>query len=184
MSKIHNIMFYRPSASDVFFFDNNVWMYLFCPIGNYHREKQHIYSTFFRSVRRAKSRIWTNSLVLSEFCNAWLRLEFENWKKDPENIWKISYKKDFVQSDDYRETVFAIKNIIPHLLKNTERASDDFNSIDCNLVFSDFGHCDFNDSYYLTLAQANKWKIVTDDADFFNHDRFDVEIITANNKTY
>jgi len=184
MSKIHNISSYQPTASDVFFFDNNVWMYLFCPIANYQKEKQQKYSSFFKSICSVKSCIWINALVLSEFCNAWLRLEFDHWKKKSENIGKNNYKRDFVQSGDYQDTVLAIKSVIPSILKNTERSSDNFNSIDCNHVFSEFGNSDFNDSYYLTLAHTNKWKIVTDDTDFLKSNLFDVEIITANNKNF
>jgi predicted nucleic acid-binding protein len=182
MSEIHNIESYRPSSNDVLFFDNNIWMYLYCPIGNYQKEKQQKYSTFFKYVCSAKSCIWINSLVLSEFCNAWLKIEFDNWKKKPENIGKSNYKKDFVQSVAYKEVVQEIKLTIPNLLKNTEKCSDNFNFIDFNLVLASFENCDFNDSYYLTLAHTNKWKIVTDDADFFNNSTLNVEIITANYK--
>lgn len=80
MIKIHDIKTYAPFSSDVFFFDNNVWMFLFCPIANYEKQKQKIYSNFFNKVNTAKSCIWINSLVLSEFCNAWLRIVYNKWK--------------------------------------------------------------------------------------------------------
>jgi len=42
-------------------------------------------------------------------------------------------------------------------------------------------HIDFNDSYYLELANLSKWKIVTDDTDFVSYKDHDVEIITMMN---
>jgi len=182
MSKIHDIKTYYPTSEDTFFFDNNVWMYLFCPIGNFQQEKQRLYTSFFNRICTANACIWINSLVLSEFCNAWLRIEYNNWKKKPENNFRNNYKKDFVPSETYKEVIKEIKSTLPQLLKKTERCSDNFNAIDLNAIYSELENCDFNDSYYLELARMNHWKIVTDDADFFKNNQLHVEIITANHK--
>lgn len=182
MSKVHDIRTYRPSNTDVLFFDNNVWMFLFCPIGNYEKDKQRKYSDFFSLVYSAKACIWINSLVLSEFCNAWLRLEFKNWLKKPENIIKKDYKSDFVPTKAYKEVVEEIKKIVPTILKKTERCTDNFNAINLDSIYAELENCDFNDSYYLELARMNNWKIVTDDSDFFSNNKLKVEIITANIK--
>jgi Zn-finger protein len=80
MIKIQDISTYIPKATDIFFFDNNVWMFLFCPIANAKKEQQKKYSQFYKEVNSVSACIWINSLVLSEFCNAWLRIEFKNWK--------------------------------------------------------------------------------------------------------
>jgi len=120
--------------------------------------------------------------VLSEFCNAWLRIEFNEWKKKPENISKTDYKKDFVPSSAYKDVISEIRIVLPDLLKKTERASDNFNAIDLDSVYAELENCDFNDSYYLELASMNNWKIITDDADLFKNNKLNVEIITANLK--
>lgn len=182
MIKIHDITTYQPSSTDVFFFDNNVWMYLFCPIVNYERSKQKMYASFFSEVNSANSCIWINSLVLSEFCNAWLRIEFNNWKKKPENSSRFDYKKDFVGSQAYKDSIKEIKQTLQTILKKAERATDDFNAINLDHIFIELENCDFNDSYYLELASRKKWKIVTDDADLFKNNKLNVEIITANIK--
>ncbi len=182
MSKIHDINIYNPSPFDVFFFDNNIWMYLYCPIANYEKDKQRKYAAFLNQVRQKRSCIWVNSLVLSEFCNAWLRLEFNNWKKRPENLRSCDYKKNFVQSESYNEIIQDIRLTLPLILKIAERGSDNFNAINLDAVYSELDNCDFNDSYYLELAYMNNWKIVTDDADFFKNNKLNVDIITANIK--
>jgi hypothetical protein len=180
MIKIYNISDYQPKSGDVFFFDNNIWMYLFCPIANSEKEKQRKYSAFYNQVITVKACIWINSLVVSEFCNAWLRYEYENWKKKPENYQYDNYKKDFIPSQAYKQVTEDIKQTLPSLLKTTERTTDSFNNINIDKVINQLIHCDFNDSYYLELARMNKWKLVSDDADLMKNNQICVEIITAN----
>lgn len=180
MSKVHNIVNYNPSSVDVFFFDNNIWMFLFCPIANAQKSKQQKYSEFFKKVNSAKACIWINSLVLSEFCNAWLQIEYKRWLKLPANVYNHNYKKDFVPSTTYKTVILEIKETLSLILNQTERASDNFNAVDLERIFAELDICDFNDSYYLELARLNKWKIVTDDADLFKNNNIQVDIITAN----
>lgn len=180
MIKIYDINSYKAKSTEIFFFDTNIWMFLFCPIGDYNKQKQKTYSLFFNTLNTINATIWINSLVLSEFCNAWLRIEFNQWKKKHENITKTDYKKDFVPSDAYKDIIAEIKIVLPELLKKTERANDNFQSINLDSVYAELENCDFNDSYYLELAYQNKWKIVTDDGDLFKNNKLNVEIITAN----
>ncbi len=180
MTKIYDINNYQPKASEVFFFDANVWMFLFGPIGDFKKQKQKSYSTFFDAIVTSNATIWINSLVLSEFCNAWLRIEFEEWKKKPENTSKKNYKRDFVPSLAYKNIIVEIKTILPVLLKKAERANDNFQNINLDSVYAELENCDFNDSYYLELAHQNNWKIVSDDADLFKNNKLNIEIITAN----
>ena len=98
----------------------------------------------------------------------------------PKNAGKSDYKRDFVGTGDYQLTIEEIRKTLSKLMKNVEKCSDNFNSIDLDEVLNELENCDFNDSYYLKLAQANRWKIVTDDADFFKNNKSNVEIITAN----
>lgn len=182
MSNVIDIASYETKSDDVLFFDNNVWMFLFCPILKFEKNKQRKYSNLFQSVQSVKACIWINSLVLSEFCNAWLRIEYNKWRRRPENGIDNDYKRNFVQSSKYLETIEEIKEIIPEILKYSERGSDNFSSINMDSVYSELNNCDFNDSYYLELASQNRWKIVTDDADLFKNNQLNIEIITANIK--
>lgn len=182
MSNVIDISSYRIKSDDVLFFDNNVWMFLFCPILKYEKNKQRKYSNFFQSTQTVKACIWINSLVLSEFCNAWLRIEYNKWKRKPENAVDNGYKRHFITSAKYLETIDEIREIIPEILKYSEKGSDNFSSINLNSVYKELGNCDFNDSYYLELASQNNWKIVTDDADLFKNNQLNIEILTANIK--
>jgi ABC-type spermidine/putrescine transport system permease subunit I len=81
-ARVIEISNYTPKSLDIFFFDNSVWMYLFCPLGNYNRTKQKYYSSLLKSIKTSNSTIFICSLVLSEFSNRYLRMDFERWKEE------------------------------------------------------------------------------------------------------
>ncbi len=96
MPVVQNISEYQPSFNENLFFDNNVWVYLFCPFANFQKAKQRDYSVFLKSAQQKKCAIYINSIILSEFCNYWLQTEFKNWLK--KNPGKTDYKKDWLYS--------------------------------------------------------------------------------------
>jgi hypothetical protein len=179
-AKIVDITKYSPKSSDIFFFDNNVWMYLFCPLANYNKFRQKHYSSFLQSVNTSKSTIFISSLILSEFSNRYLRMDFEQWK-DTQNKYDADFKADYVGTTRYKDTVIEIKRNVNQIMKFCEKSSDNFNAVGLEHIFNHFVNIDFNDSYYLELAKLSKWKIVTDDSDFVNYTKHDVEVITLMN---
>ncbi len=164
-------------ASDDFFFDNNVWFHLYCPIGSTNKIKQEKYGKILESIRLLKRPIFINSLVLSEFANAWLRLEFKLWSKSITH--SVDFKKNFVGTQRYRDAVNEIEIAVNMILSLSTRSSDDFPAIDINQLMESFTKRDFNDSYYLQLANRRNLKIVTDDADLFSDNNYNITVITA-----
>lgn len=179
-ANIIDIRSYSPRSGDIFFFDNNIWMYLFCPLGNYNQNKQDIYSSFLDSIKTANSTIFINSMVLSEFSNCYLRMDFELWK---EEFGKhgAHFKKEFVGSKRYQETVQEIGIGLRNILKFCERTTDSFNAVEMSNILRHFNKIDFNDSYYLELSRLNEWKIVTDDQDFARIEDHEVDVVTIVN---
>ena len=169
-NSILNIQNYTPKSSDVFFFDNNIWMYIFCPLANFQRDRrQRVYSNFFNNLLSRKLPIFINSLILSEFSNRYLRLDFDLANKDDgKSITKAypSYKKDYVGSAQYTKTVRDLKIALSQIAKVCQKCSDEFNSINVDEVFALFQKIGFNDSYYIHLAKKKNWIIVSDDSDF------------------
>ncbi len=178
-SNVLSVRNFNPKSSHTYFLDNNVLMLLFCPIGNYQKNtNQREYSRFFYEALNVKSGIVVNSLVLSEFCNASLRIDFNLWKKETQQ-YNLDYKKDFVGTKRFVETVSSLRSAVKSILKVCHRTNDEFNSIDENVLFSLFGECDFNDAYYQVLSQKKGYKVVTEDYDFFQNRLPGIEIITA-----
>lgn len=179
-AKLTDITKYHPKSSDIFFFDNNVWMYLFCPLGNFNKSKQKYYSSFLQSVTTSRSTIFISSMVLSEFSNRNLRMDFDLWKDETSNH-SAEFKRDYVGTNRYKNTVEEIKVSINSIMKCCDKTSDNFNAIEIGSILVHLSHIDFNDSYYIELAKLDKWKIVTDDNDFSKYTNHNVEIITLLN---
>lgn len=156
---------FTPKYNQIFFFDNNIWMFLFSPIGNYEKSKQSSISSFLSLLKTSNCSIALNSLILSEFSNANLRLDFNLWKNETKN-YTANYKEDYLKSSRYKNTEKVIQSCINQILKLSDRFSDNFNSINIENVLTNFKTVDFNDSYYLELCSHNKWFLVTDDGDF------------------
>lgn len=93
MSNIIKVGDYSILAGDQFFFDANIWIFLFCPIGAARQKKQDAYSDFLNYIRSRGNPIHINSLVLSEFVNAWLHIEHKLWINTDPTI-GTDYKKN------------------------------------------------------------------------------------------
>lgn len=158
---------YTPKSSDTFLFDNNIWMYIFCPLANFQKDKrQKTYSRFFENLLSRNLHIYINALILSEFSNRYLKLDFDLANK--QNAVYRNFKRDYVGSDRYIKTVGEIKSYLLQIIKVCQRCSDEFNSINISEVFNLFESIGFNDSYYIHLSKKKNWIIVSDDSDFTN----------------
>jgi len=179
MNIIINISSYSPKKSEPFLFDANIWMYLYCPLGNYNKRIIRIYDQFLKQLIHANSTIYISSLVLSEFFNAYCRLEFYIKKKKNPSRYN-DYKKDFRTTQEYRELMTIIKKTVKsQILKLAQRIDDEFSDIDIDKLFSIMDKSDFNDCYYHILAEHKNIAIVTDDRDF-GIKNSNVKILTAN----
>lgn len=178
-NKILKIKEYTISSTDCFFLDNNVWMFLFCPLGNYQKKKQSVYSNFFAGILSHRATIYINSLVLSEFANTYLRLDFQLWKRMPENC-RADYKRDYLQSEQYAATASLILAVMRNILKVSERMPDNFNSVNLDLLFDHFKIIDFNDSYFIEYCRScgKNMLFVSDDKDFSKIDCGNVKVLT------
>jgi len=106
-------------------------------------------------------------MVISEFSNVILRKNFKEWSFFKDNVGK-DYKKDYVGTKSYKETVETISIVLKKILKlpNVIKIGDNLNSINFDAVEVNFLMADFNDSYFTQLAIINNYKIVTNDKDF------------------
>ena len=173
-----NIDTYNPSSEDKIFLDANVWLYLFCPIGNYRTEVVDTYNRFFGKMLQNKCKIYTTSMVLSEFFNTYTRIDFKIKKKENSLIYK-DYKRDFRNTEYFNTLSNDICNIIKDkILKHSIRLSDSFDFIDMINILTSDKNFDYNDKYFAKLCEDNNIKILTNDKDFLNITN-NIDIITA-----
>ena len=193
MSDVLDIKEYDPKSGDIFFFDNNIWMFLFAPIISSHEKKQRVYANFYQKIIQNKATIIITPLILSEFANSYINIQFGIWKSknaehysDVKDIAELR-KKIYYKTTEFKAVANTIKGDIQSILKYSEQVSDNFNAINFSNVLNYFGESDFNDSYYIELARfhhclpvPNLWKIVTDDADLFKINKKNIPIYSAN----
>ena len=104
-------------------------------------------------------------------------MDFEQWKKN-EQKYNADFKKDYIGTNRYKDTVLEINRNIKSILKICIRSSDNFNAINLDAVMQHLTYIDFNDSFYLEFAKLSNLKIVTDDNDFCRYTNHSVEIVT------
>lgn len=175
MSRVQD---YTIKTGDQFFFDTNVWLCLYCTIANHAKWKQEAYAEFLQYAISRNCGIHINSLVYSEFINAWLNIEFNKWKEI--NKIATNNKKEFVGTAYHTNTVKAISSAVGLIDSITENNNDDFNAIGLSKPILDgLLARDFNDCYYIELAVRKRHIIVTDDSDIFRQDSRGVQILSA-----
>ena len=177
MAKI-DINKYQIKYTDQFFFDTNVWLLIFGTIANFQKQDQTAYSKFLQNLISKDKPIFITSMVLSEFANVLLRHDFKQWQTSNQLV-NQSFKKDFIGTTDYNNSVTAIKRIVNNILNipNINKVSDSFHVSDIENILKDFGTVDYNDSYLYHLAKINNYKIVTNDNDFHFFSK-NIDIIT------
>lgn len=156
-------------ATQVFLFDTNIWMFLFCPIGNYKEKKQKDVSKFFeRVLATPQSQIIITSTIISEFANAFLRLDWKLWKEE-EKQYEADFKRTFFNTRRCKSTRATITHILrSKILTVSQRYSDSFNALNMDDIFNLYNKLDFNDALFYNQCLVNKWFFVSDDMDFDN----------------
>lgn len=163
---IHFIKDFEVKSNQSFFFDNNVWMFLYCPIGNFNEKKQQLISSLFEKILSRNCSIVINSLILSEFSNSYLRLDFNLWKDENQSP-LANFKNNYFNTNRAKETREAISLTIKNnILKISERYPDSFNSIDFEEILNTFKVLDYNDTIIYNECKNKNWILVSDDDDF------------------
>ena len=76
MTKIFDVENYEPKNTEEFFFDTNIWFYIYAPMGNHRKDVIKKYSNFLAKLLKNKSKILVSPLLFSELFNAYVRTEF------------------------------------------------------------------------------------------------------------
>lgn len=175
MSSVYHIDAYRPTSSESFFFDNNIWMLLHYPATQYQTNRIQKYAGLLQDIINLNCLIFINSMVVSEFVNSWLRSDYKNLLYLSPNI---DFKKDFVGSDEYKVSVDEIESALNQIFNITQRGNDDFNALDVNKIVSGLRVRDFNDNYYLALAERKRWTLISDDKDMLSNNAYNVKVVS------
>ena len=169
----------KTGFSDKFFFDTNIWLLLFGTVADFESKNQRTYSKLLEELISKDKPIFVSSIIISEFANVLLRRDFNQWVSTNKLV-NQDFKKHFVGTSAYKDSVISITSSISKILKlpNIIKVSDSFHSLKTENILESFKVVDFNDSYIYELAIENKYKVVTNDKDFQKLDS-KIDIITT-----
>ena len=170
--KAGEVRHYNFTAQDKLFLDANIWLYLYGPPRprSYWRS---IYASVFNRILRAKSRIYIDVLVVSEFINAYARLKWRDASPYPNTF------KTFRSSSDFKTVAQDIVTHVQQIMKHCARIESGFTMLPMDDLLADYisGDSDFNDQVITEICQNNGFTLITNDSDFKTQE---IPILTAN----
>lgn len=159
--------------SDALLLDANVWLFVYGPQKPGDRRAA-VYSQALARIFAAKSRIYIDVLIVSEFINTYARL---NCKL----ISPTTNFKQFRKSAAFKPVAQDIAADLKRVLQNCTRIEDGFDALTIDPLIEEYaaGNSDFNDQVLTILCQREGLTLVTDDGDFKGRG---IPVITANNR--
>lgn len=171
--KVHSIENYDFPAGKGYFFDTNIWLYIYGPIG-WPDQRSDAYSRALKKIINSDGIIYINCMIISEFINAFSRIEFKQQTD-------FTRFKEFRNSLAFRVIAQDIAYNVRKILKSTLACDPELQAINLPEVMDLFeqGKYDFNDLLFAQICRGKEMVFVTHDKDF---SELGVEILTANEK--
>lgn len=171
-----DIRSFRPGKQQIFIMDTNVLIKLLYP--SMPGKNTIPYEKLYQSIISAGNKFIICSIQISEFVNRCIRFQFDLWKK--EQMYDPDFKTDYRESEDYRESMKAILEIIKtDILPVSTCIDDGFSQMKPEYLYQYGFSYDFNDSLVAEVARLHNAILITDDKDFANYASH-VKIVTAN----
>ena len=174
MHKAEDITQYEFNSTDQLLLDTNVWLFLYGPQTPRNHQVD-TYSQAYGKILAARSRIYIDVLIISEFINAYARIK---WKSSNNSSTKF---KRFRNSKDFKAIAKDIAGDAERVLQYCTRVESGFDSVKIDSLIEEYGagSSDFNDQILTTICRKKRLKLVTDDGDFRD---CGITIITANQR--
>ena len=173
---IYPIDTYKFAETETLFVDTNIWLYIYAPQAPGDRRTRE-YSNALARILAAKSRIFIDALILSEFINRYARLTF-NLRK---NSGLVIDFKEYRKSSDFKLVAKDIEISVRRVLKHCQRMESGFSTCDIERLLVKFseGESDFNDQLMVELCKDKGFKLITHDQDFKD---CGLTVLTANSR--
>ena len=181
-NKAVSLKSYHFQSEDKLFFDANIWLFIYGPQEQRNSRNMGIYSSAFRRILEAQSRIYIDVLIVSEFINTYARQKW-NILKRSDNISETNREnfKNFRNSPDFKPIAQEIADNTKRILKHCSKIESGFKTLELDSLINEYadGGNDFNDQVFKELCKSRGLKLVTDDSDFKGQG---ISILTANNR--
>jgi predicted nucleic acid-binding protein len=162
---------YDFKSSDALLLDANIWLFVYGP-QKPRDSRVAVYSKALERILVARSRVYIDALIVSEFINAYARLEWRLLAP------AIEFKK-FRKSKEFKPVAEAIAADVKRVLRHCTRVENGFESLAVDALLDEYaaGDSDFNDQILTTLCNKKSLTMVTDDGDFKGRG---IPVVTAN----
>ena len=172
--KAQRIEKYSFTANDKLLLDTNISLFIYCPYCDPNTFAA--YSTAFKNILSAKSKIYVSSTILGEFIYRYCRLAHDLLVE--RGAASKSFKR-FRNSALFRPVAKAVADGARRVLQNATRINEDFALLDVGSILTDLesGKHDFNDLLIAKACESERLTLITDDEDFSVRD---LPILTAN----
>ena len=157
---------YKIAKEDRVFIDTNILIFLFSPdFVSSHEYQVDKYSKILELLLMNNNELYINSLVISEYINRCLRIDFEKNFQDKNRT--KDFKRDYRDSERYTQTLRLIKKSLKKFLKqNVKQINDGFEEIDILEELNHLDKLDFNDLMIVKSIETYGLKLLSDDGDF------------------
>ena len=150
MSKVLEVNSYNFTSEDKLFMDTNIWLFLYSP----QKPKDWRVSTYSQMLKRildAKSRVYVDVLVVSEFINTYARRKWNLVRKDDEEF------KTFRNSSDFKPIAKEIANSAKRVVSHCTCMESGFGSLKIEDLLDAYstGKSDFNDQVIAKFLEFN-----------------------------
>ncbi len=167
---------YQFGSAEPILIDTNVWLYLQPPAMRPTSRGAAGYSSAFSNLLRAKAQPVVDALILSEYLNRYIRIEYDA-------SWRSAYTdfKEFRKSADSTSILQAAVAEIDQILKTAKACNTQLNGINMAAVLGEVqaGTIDFNDSLLIENCRLNGWKLLTHDSDMTTGG---IDVLTTNTR--
>lgn len=168
-----SVQHYDFQPQDELFLDANIWLFIYGP-QNPGNARTRVYSSAFRRILEARSRIYIDVLIVSEFINTYARWQ---WKlKAPGKAFKA-----FRNSSQFKPVAQEVADNSRRVLSHCSRTESGFGALDADALIDEYaqGVADFNDQVIRNLCRSRNLMLITDDRDFNGQG---ISILTANER--
>lgn len=175
-NKAYDLSSYTFSSDEQILVDTNVWLYLFPAPANPSNRFASQYSNAFSKLVSAQAKPVLDPMVLSEYLNRYVRIEWEgNYKS------RYPKFKHFRNSSDFLSIASAVETFAKKILSYCRIHAVSPEVLDLNQALTEFvsGQIDFNDALLVDLCKKRNLKLMTNDADF---QAGGIEVLTTNSR--
>lgn len=171
---IKDITGYTFSQNEELVFDTNIYMRLFGPYC-FTKAGFYEYSNALRYIQTNRAQILINTIIISEFINAFSQ---EMWRKSSKGTQYDKFK-DYRNSSDFKEVADEIGIWIEEFLDMVLCCEPEFDDQKAQEYMSKYlaGTLDFNDIVISDFCKSKNGVLVTHDFDFSNCDG--ITVLTA-----